>query len=363
MEPLTPIPTPAAQRWREFRIQALPVLTFIAVVACIAVLWQRYVFPSNIVAQVEVVAATVITTMPGTVEMVAVQRFQQVKKGDVIAIVSVAETNLAYAEVQAAQSEAQVLRARLEMDRFRASQVYEQERLTLLEQRVQLAVEKVTAQAAETKMRLQEELYTNSIMANGISSASPLTSSNAYALARIEFEASQVRIKQTEQFLNERERTLPRLMAENTNTTAILEADVIAQINRVSAATTNIVLRAPIDGVVSVVSNRPGERVMAGAPIAVVTGAKAERIIAYMRQPISSMPKPGDTLQVRRRTFKRQAATATVSDVGTQLEPISAVLLAGATTMDLGLPFAITIPANFEVVPGELIDVIYDRKE
>ena len=31
MESLPPIPTPPAERWREFRIQALPLMTFVAV--------------------------------------------------------------------------------------------------------------------------------------------------------------------------------------------------------------------------------------------------------------------------------------------------------------------------------------------
>lgn len=362
MEQLTPIPTPPAQRWREFRIQALPVLTFIAMIACIAILWQRYVYPSNIVAQVEPITAMVITTVPGTIESIAVQRFQHVKKGDPIAIVSIAETNFTSAEMQAVQSEVQVMRARLDMDRLRAAQVYERERLAMLEQRAQLAEDRVTLRLEEAKFRIQENLFTNMVAGEGGTSQSSLISSNDYFIALYSWEALKVRVKETEEFLRDREATLPKLMAENTNTLSAIEADIEAQRNRVIASTTNLILRAPMDGVVSVISNRPGERVMGGTPIAVISGTKAERIIAYMRQPIGTMPKPGDTLQVRRRTFERETITATVQDVGTQLEPIAPTLMAGATMVDYGLPFAINLPPQFGLLPGEIVDVIYSNK-
>ena len=38
MDSLPPIPTPPAQRWREFRIQVLPILVFLGTVAIIAYL-------------------------------------------------------------------------------------------------------------------------------------------------------------------------------------------------------------------------------------------------------------------------------------------------------------------------------------
>lgn len=165
------------------------------------------------------------------------------------------------------------------------------------------------------------------------------------------------------EFLQERERILPSLRAD-TNSMAAIEASIAANRKLLEEESASTVLRAPIDGVITVISNRPGERIMAGAPIVVITGSdKPERIIAWMRQPITDLPKPGDTIQVRRRAFKRQSAIATVQHVGTQLEPIAPALTAlGATTMDLGLPFAISVPPDLNLLPGEVVDIIYSRK-
>jgi hypothetical protein len=94
MEPLAPIPTSPAQRWREFRIRTLPVLTFFGVLACVVLLWREFVIPTSVLGEVEGTRALIITAVPGTIKEIKVQRFQRVKAGDEIAIVSPMESGL-----------------------------------------------------------------------------------------------------------------------------------------------------------------------------------------------------------------------------------------------------------------------------
>ena len=75
--PLAPIPTPPAQRWREFRIQALPVITFLGILACVVVMWRQYVLPTNIGGEVEAIRANIISSVPGTIKELKVKRFQR----------------------------------------------------------------------------------------------------------------------------------------------------------------------------------------------------------------------------------------------------------------------------------------------
>jgi len=354
MDPLTPIPTPPAQRWREFRIQVLPPLAFVAVMVCVGLLWQRYVFPSNIVAQVEAETASVISTQPGKIETLAVQRFQQVKKGDVIAILSIADTNLLAAGIESTRADLAIMRERIEVGTLRGTQNYEQQRLTYLEQRAQWLEDQVNVKLAEATYRIQEDLMKR---------VPPLTDSNTYNQAYFRWEALQVRVREMEAFLKEKEHVLPRLLADVTNSAGVIEQAIEARTKHILAASSNIVLRAPMDGIITLCSNAVGERIMAGTPIVVISATKPERIIAYMRQPIAATPKPGDTVQVRRRTFRRQTATATISDVGPQLESISpALMLPGVGKVDLGLPFAVNLPSQLNLLPGEIVDVIYEPK-
>lgn len=351
MDDFKPIPTPPAQRWREFRIQVLPVLTFIAIIACIGLLWQRYVFPSNIVAQVELENATVLTTLPGRIESIPVQRFQRVKQGDVVAIVNVTDTNALAASMRAVEADLAVMRQRIEVGDFRSTQNYERERLTYLEQLAQLQVDRVNTKLAESEFLMQAELFTNTLI-----------SSNAFNAARYRWEAMQTRVRETEKYLAEKEKVLPRLQSDATNAFAAIDRAIKAQ-QEVLSATTNLILRAPMDGVITGVSNHVGEYVMQGRPIMTISSTKSEQIIAYMRPPLTRVPKPGETLEIRRRTFKRQSAVATIREVGTQLEPISLTLVpAGTAQVELGLPFAVNLPPNLGLVPGEVVDVIYEPK-
>src|SRR6185436_9795074 len=112
MDPLAPIPTPPAQRWREFRIQALPVLTFIAVLVCVVVMWDRYVVPANLIGEVESLRVNVISSVPGTLRELKVARFQHVSKGEEIAQISTMDPELFQAELRAIEAELKLLRAR-----------------------------------------------------------------------------------------------------------------------------------------------------------------------------------------------------------------------------------------------------------
>ena len=53
MNELKPIPIPLKQRWHEFRVVYLPILTFVGLLAAIAHMWSLYVQPAAIVGEVE----------------------------------------------------------------------------------------------------------------------------------------------------------------------------------------------------------------------------------------------------------------------------------------------------------------------
>ena len=59
MDPLPPIPTPPAQRWREFRIQVLPVVVFVGVLTAVVCMWKSYVVPSGVVGEFEAIRANI----------------------------------------------------------------------------------------------------------------------------------------------------------------------------------------------------------------------------------------------------------------------------------------------------------------
>src|SRR5690349_15169011 len=105
MEPLAPIPTPPAQRWREFRIQALPVVTFLCLLVGVVLLWREYVMPANIIGEVEAVRANIISSVPGTIRELKVKRFDRVKAGEEIAQIATMDPELFQASLRAIEAD------------------------------------------------------------------------------------------------------------------------------------------------------------------------------------------------------------------------------------------------------------------
>src|SRR5258706_11785379 len=116
MDTLPPIPTPPAQRWREFRIQVLPMIVFTCVLASLVMMWRRFVQPIGVVAQVEVVSADVTTYQDGLLTELTVDRYEHVIKGQPIGQVINNNPELVKANLDTAIADFNVLRERLKID-------------------------------------------------------------------------------------------------------------------------------------------------------------------------------------------------------------------------------------------------------
>jgi len=121
---------------------------------------------------------------------------------------------------------------------------------------------------------------------------------------------------------------------------------------------------APIDGTVTAILRRSGEAVAAAEPIVLLTSPRTDRIVGFIRQPVAVEPKAGMSVEVRTRTFRRQAGVSAIGQVGNQLEPIPATLLAAmrlpvsVTPTEFGLRVVVPTPPGLPVRPGEQVDLI-----
>ena len=146
-----------------------------------------------------------------------------------------------------------------------------------------------------------------------------------------------------------------------------LHAAIVVQEEKLrltEAETSPLTLKAPMDGVIRLINKRPGEVVTTGEPIITVNALRADHIVGYMHPPISVEPKVGMTVQVRTRGFNRQASSATILQVGSELEVVPSPTHArGMTKMEeRGLPFLVNLPAGLNLRPGELVDLILQAR-
>src|SRR5688572_14749681 len=139
-EKLPPIPTPVSQRWREFRIQVLPFMVFVAILTGVVYLWKGYVQPIGVIGAAETNLVNVTTLQDGMISELFVERFQNVTTGQVIAIVVNTDPELIRAQIESVQADIKVLAARNAVDEKRTDQAYQEFKQDLLSRRLEQAV-------------------------------------------------------------------------------------------------------------------------------------------------------------------------------------------------------------------------------
>jgi len=343
MESLPPIPTPPAQRWREFRIQVLPLLVFVAVLVAIGMLWRNFVQPSGMVGEVEAVKANVISLADGVVAVLSVERFDYVTNGQVIGQIETTAPEIIKASFATIQSDLTVMRARMKLDELRNQQSYQQLQLDLNQQTLLLDLAKVNALVASNTLNRTFMLNTS-----GVETPFVLD------IDRAKFEALMEEIRVRTVAVANWQIALTNFAGiSNPENDPIIQAAVKAKEDEVELTTKPALLKAPMDGVVSMIYRRSQEKVVKGEPIVTGSAPRAERIVGYIRQPVQIIPTTKDTVMVRTRTQKRQSGEAQILKVGAQFEAINPALLSlDSNRVEMGLPILISLPPGLTVPPA-----------
>jgi multidrug resistance efflux pump len=133
-----------------------------------------------------------------------------------------------------------------------------------------------------------------------------------------------------------------------------LEARLIA----IEQSQSVLMLRAPMDGMVTEVLRRDGENLVAGEALIIITATRPESIIGYLRQPLPLEPEVGQEVEVRTHGRERLRGLAVVTRVGSHFEPILNAALHPSATAEVGVPLEVSLPANLKLRPGELVSLV-----
>lgn len=355
---LPPVPTPPGKRWREFRVQWLPVLAFLAAAGVAAQLWRSSLAPATVVGLVEPVQGTVSSYKPGLLAQLGVTRYQAVRKDETIGQVLITDPRVLASTLAVIQADIELLRVNMLplVDRQRMAISYDQLRLDWMRHKAALAAAKVNLQLAETELNRTTELFKA-----GVAAARVLDQARA---AQERFRAE---VEELTQLVNEQEARFKELTPGEDAHPARVTIDPLraslavqeARLRQVEAELSPIPLRVPMDGVVTAIYRRSGEAVLAGEPIVVVSSPHADRIVGYLRQPFAVEPQVGMSVEVRTRGLRRQVSDGQILQVGTQMEPIPLNLLPPlrAVSVEHGLPILVSLPAGLKALPGEVVDL------
>ena len=348
MESLPPIPTPPAQRWREFRIQILPLVVFVITLAAIAWMWRNFVQPSGIVGHVETIQANVMSLNDGVITDLSVDHLQFVTNGQVLGQVQITDPETLKASLTAVEADLKVLEARMRLDKMRNEQSVQQLTLDWLREQALLELAKVNLGLATSKLTQMEYLAKE-----GVVSAYDLN------VTRAEKDAlDQEILVRTKAIANWQEAIRTTTAANHAENDPVIQAALEAKQRELSLTMEPSILKAPMDGIVNVIYRHTREKVTRGEPILTVAAAKSERVVGYLRQPVQNIPSVDDVVVIHTRTQKRQAGEGRIIKVGAQFDPINPALLsADSNRVEMGLPILVSIPPGMNLSPGEFVDL------
>ncbi len=352
---LPPIPTPASQRWREFRIQFLPIVVFALILAGIVYLWRGYVQPIGVIGFADTNVVNVTTLQDGMISELLVERFQYVKAGQPIAVVMNTDPELVKAQIESAQAEVKMMQARTKVDIDRTAQAFQEFKQDYFKQRIDQATDQVEWINASNQFLRAETLYKQG--------SGPLADVDS---ARAERDAYAAAIEERGKQIEELGKSLAILEKDRKSETTdainpFLDA-VEKKAKELELMLKPSTLKAPISGMVSLVHHVAGERVLRGMPVVSITDPETRRIIGYVRQPVTDIPTTNDYVRITRSTQPRMSGRGQIVHIGAALETINPALLSVDTTrMEVGLPIVVTVPPGIQLLPGEYVSLVIER--
>jgi multidrug resistance efflux pump len=345
---LPPIPTPASQRWREFRIQVLPFAVFILILCAIVYLWRSYVRPVGIVGFAETNMVNVTSLSDGMLTDLFVERWQNINAGQEIAVVVNTDPDVLKAQLTVARTELNLMRARLRADVDRIAQGYQQIKIDISKERVEKEIASINLIYASSNFVRVAELF-----------QSKNASAADYDAAKAQKDALEAEVRERAKFITELEVSL--FTATNGVSIAgneLVDAAIDAKGAEIELMLKPTTLKAPISGMVSHVFHVKGERILRGMPIVAISDPETKKIIGYLRQPVVREPKTNDVVEITTSSHPRRVGQGRVLNVGAQLEPINPALLAAdVRRMEVGLPVLISVPPGLRLLPGEYVNL------
>ncbi|HUT25413.1 MAG TPA: HlyD family efflux transporter periplasmic adaptor subunit [Sumerlaeia bacterium] len=324
--------TPFSARLKSLLRRFVPLVVWIGALVALIVLVREHVPSTEAVGVVEGRDAAITPLVDGRIQAIAVELFEPVREGDVVALL---DDGLLQAERRMAQVEVARLRAELEAQRedmtrrslndLRRFEVDEERlRLELLDRIVAHETDRVTLVRLAILLERQERLFREGA-----------GSQDLYDAARLEHDALAKKMEENEkaiafarQSVNEakrREEKRAQEVSEGSDSPMLdrlrraIEVQE-AQIRMLAEQAKGLVLRAPMSGIVSSVNVGVGQNVIAGTELVSITDPEPTRVQAWVEATAIPELKEGAPVMLYSRRRPRVVVQAKVLKVGARIE-------------------------------------------
>ncbi len=366
----------------------LPVFVWVVALAAVTLLFQNQSARIQLKGIAFSHEQAINSVETGYIRSIPVSLYQEVKKGDTLAIIkenTVAREEYINALLQArrdtAEAELERLKAELEAteDRLLADHSEHVSDITTTERRLSLDIERARLGILEIKSSLEPDRLALKDLEVEIEIVNSLLKENAaeeYELqkAQVQYDILKVTVQRTEQLLaqaqqdydaallrkDEFEQNVPRrpLLAEKE--LALIRKAILVQEKRISELIKQrdvIVLTAPFDGIVNTLTYKPGQTVVRGDAIMTIVKPTPEIITTWVAQ--KDMTQVDLNLKVKVTSLNPPYNTfvSQVSHVGASLELIPQRLWKDPTRPEWGRSVQIPVQPGFACLHNEIIGV------
>jgi multidrug resistance efflux pump len=391
----------------RLRLHLLPILVWLGAVACIIGLFSRRSQRFEIVGMARSPVVHVSVNCPAKLKTVPVKMFENVEKGQTVAIVNTVLDN----EQPRIQLQTQLDAILAEIEHLSAQLVPTQEILLAEEsdrvlnriarmRTFDLDIENVRIQI----LTLQSQIASDRIILEDLAMEAKITRDlvEKKAVAPIEQEKAQVQydallkkieengklleqaksdLEQTQQRRNEHAKSLPfnpsvddalEVIRKQIAVQDRLVKGVLAQLDALKARET-LEVKAPIDGVVIPIQRRtneaimlrPGENIMgqsgevvtAGEPILAIAEAMPSEIVAYIGDRLLGQVEENMPVEIIKDREPPQIARSQITQIGPTMELMPERMWLYPNMPQWGRPVLIEIPEGLELIPGEMIGI------
>jgi len=356
---LPPITIPRSRQASLLSSRYLPSAVFVCGVIAAALLWRNTVSTPLLQAEVENPLCELRAPLAGQLVKLETAPLAQVRAGERLAVLLPLPPALLTAELAVLRAEMDCVRANFAPAQGleRAGLAYERLRLDWMKQRVELAELRSKLVAAEDSLQRLERLRKDSV-----------SSEQEYSTARNLRDGLLAQVSTSEELVASQERSLESHRLEYS------PGDVVARNIELLSRKLRVLelqagpqeLLAPTSGQVSVLARSAGEQVQAGELILSLVPSTGKRLVAYLRQPLRELPRPGMAVTVRARRGAMESFRSRIEEVGASLQPIPRTLtnpLLPASTVETGLQLGIHCPEGLALLPGEIVDVSLARDD
>lgn len=356
---------------------------FVAVAVLTAWLWGQHLSLPNATGEVGAVRVDAVSPSDGrlvSLEGGPVRLYEKVKRGEVVARLDPGQSEASLATLQEdlarLQEELQSTRAQVtEQQEARLhTELAQRHRLEQSIEQLQLDIQdrKTLIQSDEVELARLEEKYdaVEALYKQGVESRLELVNIKSQRdVIQKRLEGNREALAEARQQLTQCQERLREYRltqaAEMEKILAPLRAAIETQrkrIDEVRLQIENLLIRAPLDGVVAAVHKWAGQNVLAGDPVLSIASTDTQYILSYVREDMGIKPRVGMPVEVSVRNLPRRTARAEVEEIGPQIEVVPPHQLRDPQMPEWGLPVRITMPETLDLRPGELVDVQFQPR-